>query len=117
MRSSHTVRHAASPQCQLSAFVRDAPLLQAAEVTASTFDGFFAVANRPDIKARLPVVTKEIEDGWIHGVPSDPLKNAQFREARQALLPPPIPPCFPVLARACLCCLGAPSWVLTSLRA
>ena len=52
-----------------------------AEVAASTFDAFFAVANEPAIKAQLPVVTQEIEDGWIYGVPSDPLKNAQFREA------------------------------------
>ena len=41
------------------------------------------MANRPEIKARLPVVTKEIEDGWIYGVPSDPLKNAQLREANR----------------------------------
>ena len=53
----------------------------AANVTASTFDAFFAVANQPEIKRQLPVVTEEIEDGWIYGVPSDPLKNAQFREA------------------------------------
>ena len=38
-------------------------------------------------------------------------------EARQALLPPPISPYFPVLARACLCRLDAPVWVLTSPRA
>ena len=52
-----------------------------ANVTASTFDAFFATANLPEIKAQLPVVTEEIEDGWIYGVPSDPLKNAQLREA------------------------------------
>ena len=53
----------------------------AADVAASTFDAFFAVANQPAIKKQLPVVTQEIEDGWIYGVPSDPLKNAQFRES------------------------------------
>ena len=35
----------------------------------------------------------------------------------QPLPPPPISTYFPVLARACLCRLGAPNWVLTSLRA
>ena len=39
------------------------------------------MANQPAIKKQLPVITQEIEDGWIYGVPSDPLKNAQFREA------------------------------------
>ena len=48
---------------------------------ASTFDAFFRVANQPSIKAQLPHHSGEIEDGWIYGVPSDPLKNAQFREA------------------------------------
>ena len=37
-------------------------------------------------------------------------------EARP-LPPPPISSDFPVLARACLCCMGDPNWVLTSLRA
>ncbi len=32
------------------------------------------------IKAQLPVVTAEIGDTWIHGVGSDPLKVARFRE-------------------------------------
>ena len=58
----------------------------AAEVSASTFDAFFAAANQPEVKAQLPVVTAEIEDAWIHGVAADPLKNAQFRElSRQRL--------------------------------
>jgi len=52
-----------------------------ANVTVSTFDAFFKIANQADIKSQLPVVTSEIGDGWIYGVPSDPLKNAQFREA------------------------------------
>lgn len=33
------------------------------------------------MKAKLPIVTAEIEDAWIYGVPADPLKNALFREA------------------------------------
>ena len=39
------------------------------------------------------------------------------RAARQTLLSPPIRLYLPVLARACLWCLGAPIWVLTSPRA
>ena len=42
-----------------------------AEVVASTFDGFFAAASKPEVKAELPIVTAEIEDSWIHGVPAD----------------------------------------------
>ena len=45
------------------------------------FDLFFVEANRPEVKALLPVVTQEIGDGWLYGVPSDPLKCAQFRAA------------------------------------
>jgi hypothetical protein len=48
-----------------------------AKILASTFDAFFKIANEPAIKAQLPVVTEEIGDGWLYGVPSDPLKNAQ----------------------------------------
>eukprot|EP01052_Picozoa_sp_SAG31_P022597 SAG31_NODE_1804_length_7234_cov_3.340855_4_plen_126_part_00 len=32
-----------------------------ADVVASTFDSFFAVANRKEIKSLLPVITQEIE--------------------------------------------------------
>jgi hypothetical protein len=42
-----------------------------AHVSASTFDEFFKVANEPAVKAQLPVVTEEIGDGWLYGVPSD----------------------------------------------
>ena len=52
-----------------------------ATVKASTLDDFFDVANQPEVKAKLPVVMAEIGDGWIQGCPSDPLKNAQLREA------------------------------------
>lgn len=39
------------------------------------------VANEiSTIKSLLPVVTSELGDTWIHGVGSDPLKIAQFRE-------------------------------------
>jgi hypothetical protein len=50
-----------------------------AQVFSSTFDAFFAEANRKEIKEQLPVVTAEIGDGWIYGVPSDPLRNAMLR--------------------------------------
>jgi len=54
------------------------------KVLSSTFDAFFDVANQPEIKAKLPVVTQEIGDGWLYGIPSDPLKQAMFKEvARQ----------------------------------
>ena len=36
-----------------------------AQVSASTFDEFFKVANEPAVKAQLPVVTEEIGDGWL----------------------------------------------------
>jgi hypothetical protein len=46
----------------------------------STFDDFFDAAwSDPDVVASLPIITSEIGDGWLYGVPSDPLKNAQFR--------------------------------------
>ena len=48
---------------------------------SSTFDAFFDTANKPEVKTKLPIVTAEIGDGWIYGVPSDPLKNALYREA------------------------------------
>ena len=39
-----------------------------ASVVSSTLDAFFAVADQPHVKARLPVVTQEIGDGWLYGV-------------------------------------------------
>ena len=36
-----------------------------AKVLASTFDAFFAEANRPDVKTALPVVTADIGDGAL----------------------------------------------------
>lgn len=49
-----------------------------AHVAASTMDAFAAAlqAARP----ALPVVAQEIGDTWIHGVGTDPLKVARFRE-------------------------------------
>lgn len=48
------------------------------EVQASTMDAFAAQLLK--IKDSLPVVTSEIGDTWIHGVGTDPKKEAQFRE-------------------------------------
>ena len=50
-----------------------------ATVISSTFDAFFDVANIASNKAGLPVVTSEVGDAWIYGVPSDPLKMARLR--------------------------------------
>lgn len=49
-----------------------------AHVFASTLDAF-AQTLEP-LRASLPVVTGEIGDTWIHGVGSDPIKVARFRE-------------------------------------
>jgi hypothetical protein len=49
-----------------------------AEVTASNLTG---IANAVEpYRNRLPVVTQEIGDTWIYGVPSDPLKVARYLE-------------------------------------
>jgi hypothetical protein len=49
-----------------------------AKVTASNLSEV-ATAVEP-YRAHLPVVTGEIGDTWIHGVPSDPVKVARYRE-------------------------------------
>lgn len=51
---------------------------QGAHVFASTLDAF-ALKLEP-IRQSLPVIHQEIGDTWIHGVGSDPIKVAQFRE-------------------------------------
>eukprot|EP00730_Choanoeca_flexa_P005701 TRINITY_DN12004_c0_g2_i1.p1 TRINITY_DN12004_c0_g2~~TRINITY_DN12004_c0_g2_i1.p1 ORF type:complete len:799 (+),score=141.55 TRINITY_DN12004_c0_g2_i1:145-2397(+) len=50
-----------------------------ADIKLGPFEPFFDIANQPDIKSQLPVITEEIGDGWLYGIASDPLKNAQFR--------------------------------------
>ncbi len=54
---------------------------------SSSRDAQVTAANLTDIanavepyRERLPVVTQEIGDTWIYGVPSDPLKVARYRE-------------------------------------
>jgi hypothetical protein len=49
-----------------------------ANVTASNLT---EIANALDpFRSQLPVVTQEIGDTWIYGVPSDPIKVARYRE-------------------------------------
>jgi len=49
-----------------------------AKVTASSLS---EIANALEpYRSRLPVVTQEIGDTWIYGVPSDPVKVARYRE-------------------------------------
>lgn len=49
-----------------------------AVIKASTLDAF--AEQVASIKDRLPVVTEEIGDSWIHGAASDPKKIVHFRE-------------------------------------
>lgn len=49
-----------------------------AAVVASTMDAFATALDR--VRDRLPVVSDEIGDTWIHGVGSDPTKVRQYRE-------------------------------------
>lgn len=49
-----------------------------ASITASNLS---EIANAvAPYRGQLPVVTQEIGDTWIHGVPSDPVKVARYRE-------------------------------------
>ncbi len=50
-----------------------------ATVTAATLSDV-AAALAP-VRDKLPVVTEEIGDTWIYGIPSDPPKVARYREA------------------------------------
>jgi hypothetical protein len=49
-----------------------------AKVTASNLSQITTAAE--PYRSNLPVVTEEIGDTWIYGVPSDPLKVARYRE-------------------------------------
>ncbi len=49
-----------------------------ATISASSLTDI-AVAIAP-FRTQLPVVTQEIGDTWIHGVPSDPIKVSRYRE-------------------------------------
>ncbi|MEH7087049.1 DUF5054 domain-containing protein, partial [Neobacillus drentensis] len=49
-----------------------------AYIMASTLDAF--AEKLLEFKHRLPVISEEIGDSWIHGVASDPWKIARYRE-------------------------------------
>jgi len=52
--------------------------LPGARVFASTLSDFAAQLVR--VRETLPILTQEIGDTWIHGIGSDPIKVARFRE-------------------------------------
>jgi hypothetical protein len=49
-----------------------------AQITASNLSDIANAVN--PYRDQFPVVTEEIGDTWIHGVPSDPVKVARYRE-------------------------------------
>jgi len=49
-----------------------------AEVIASTMDAF--AEKLLEVSSSLPVIREELGDTWIHGVGTDPLKVARYRE-------------------------------------
>eukprot|EP01062_Namystynia_karyoxenos_P023051 TRINITY_DN18872_c0_g1_i1.p1 TRINITY_DN18872_c0_g1~~TRINITY_DN18872_c0_g1_i1.p1 ORF type:complete len:1136 (+),score=352.05 TRINITY_DN18872_c0_g1_i1:92-3499(+) len=53
-----------------------------ARVIASTFDNF--MRDVLPVKDQLPLVTGEVGDTWMYGVPADPLKMAQNRAIQRA---------------------------------
>eukprot|EP01064_Diplonema_japonicum_P038048 TRINITY_DN90_c0_g1_i5.p1 TRINITY_DN90_c0_g1~~TRINITY_DN90_c0_g1_i5.p1 ORF type:complete len:858 (+),score=219.14 TRINITY_DN90_c0_g1_i5:52-2625(+) len=50
-----------------------------ADVFASTLQDFSATVNNSKLRSTLPVVTQEVGDTWINGVPGDVLLVAQYR--------------------------------------
>ena len=52
-----------------------------AKIVASSYDAFLSELDK--VRSALPVVTQEMGDTWIYGVPSDPLKNAKYRAANR----------------------------------
>jgi hypothetical protein len=53
-----------------------------ANIIPSTYDRFFR--EMETVRSSLPVVTQEMGDTWIYGVPSDPLKLARYRQLMRA---------------------------------
>ena len=51
----------------------------AASITASNLSEIAGAVN--PFRSQFPVVSEEIGDTWIYGVPSDPVKVARYREA------------------------------------
>jgi hypothetical protein len=76
----HTDDNAGPPTIDavVEAFDRHRTACPTARIAASTLDAF-ARAIVP-LQDRLPVVTAEIGDTWIHGVGSDPTKVSRLRE-------------------------------------
>ena len=54
-----------------------------AKIIPSSYDNY--VKELSKIKSSLPTFEGEMADTWIYGVPSDPLKNAQFRAMSRAM--------------------------------
>ncbi|HET7568154.1 MAG TPA: DUF5054 domain-containing protein [Gaiellaceae bacterium] len=67
----------------LAAYLDACETYPGADVRASTLNAF-AEALLPH-RDRLPVVTAELGDPWLHGVGSDPLRIARYRELARAL--------------------------------
>lgn len=76
----HTDDNAGPPTIDavIEAFDRHRKACPTARIAAASLDAF-ARAILP-VRDRLPVVTAEIGDTWIHGVGSDPTKVSRFRE-------------------------------------
>jgi len=55
-----------------------------AEVITSDFEAFVDAVEEQGAAASLPVITKEIGDTWVYGVPSDPVKRAYGHVAMNA---------------------------------
>ena len=53
------------------------------EIAPSTLDGYGRAMW--EVRDKLPVVTGEIGDTWIHGIASDPYKTGAYRELAYAL--------------------------------
>jgi hypothetical protein len=53
----------------------------AATVVFSTFDDFMQHLLAPAVLDKLPVVTSELGDTWVHGAASDPIRSGFFKQA------------------------------------
>ncbi|RAP77561.1 DUF5054 domain-containing protein [Paenibacillus montanisoli] len=80
MYFAHTGDNAGPPSAEeiKLEFARLAEQYPEADIEASTMNAF--AEKLLTIKDRLPVITEEIGDSWIHGAASDPLKISQYRE-------------------------------------
>jgi hypothetical protein len=68
----------------LRAFTLTKILYPGVTLRAAKFDDFVSKIVAAPQYNQLPVITAEIGDTWLYGVPSDPLKVAQFRAALRA---------------------------------